>query len=172
MNDYQKKCKKLADIYLEASVTGQPIQRINCKTDGHKNVIDGPTQISDLALYRIKPKEHPMQKYIRFGLDMEFIYDAGLIVIGLLKTIDKYNYYNSVARDTPSPKCRLRPNHVHWWNGESNINPIPEGCEFRIYFKSCGWDDWIDYKASNDFVWNKGTTNDVLAFEIRYDGEN
>jgi len=63
LNDsYKNQCLALAKIYQEAGETGQPVQRRNCIDEEFKNVIDSPTQISDLTLYRVKPKNRPMEQ--------------------------------------------------------------------------------------------------------------
>ena len=65
-NDYQEKCKKLADLYLEASKIGQQFQLhvfpwIDIDSPPIKaywsDTLDSPTLNSDLSGWRLKPKE-------------------------------------------------------------------------------------------------------------------
>ena len=121
-----------------------------------------PSSESNLNEWKlvIPPKEQPMQKYIELNLDMEFTCLTNTWHIGkLTKIYDKVFTSKNNARWT---KCRLRPNHVHWWDGKSDINPIPENCEYRIYIND-GWGVWAEYAYSLTDPWEN-----ILAFEIRY----
>ncbi|RLC97830.1 MAG: hypothetical protein DRI46_12330 [Chloroflexi bacterium] len=175
MNDYQIKCLALAKIYQDAGETGQPIQRRNCMADGFKNVIDSPTQISDLALYRVKPKEHPMEKYIDLKLDMEFTsYDTfardSIKTIGMLTSIqkEKSGITFTCNKISSSYKCRLRPNHIHFWNRFAS-NPIPNNCHFRVINGDHELTNWSSSENKDTYIFSGPNARDpILAFEIKY----
>jgi len=174
MNDYQEKCLALAKIYHEAGETGQAIQRCNCVADGFKDVIDAPTQLSNLALYRVKPEERPMEKYIKLNLDMEFTSHTDFntddkIAIGKLTGFEKLESGLTFIMDElhSNYKCRLRPNHIHFWNRFAP-NPIPTNCQFRTFNRVNEWSDWRDSSDKEKYVFDGLAEKPILAFEVKY----
>ena len=132
------------------------------KTEGSPDI----TSNLDEWCVHIPLKPHPLEKYIELDLDMEFasVNSFHLPVINKLISIDDKTY-NS---DIDAEHCRLKPNHVHWWGGKSSINPIPDNCRFRVFYKnSNGFGAWADCRYSDNVNWK-----DILMFEILYTEEN
>ena len=130
-----------------------------------------PTIYSDLNEWEliIPPKENPMEKYIELGLDCEFAntHDDIWFIYKLSKICDEGYYAKS--HDKYGDRCRLRPNHIHWWDGESDINPIPDNCDFRVYLNDSGWTEIAHSVNSRNVIWHhKDVVGRVLAFEIKY----
>ena len=111
-------------------------------------------------------KQYPMEKYIELCLDMEFSNDLFKqdIILGKLLAIDE-TLPDKYMKDSAQwfKNCRLRPNNVHWWSGKSGINPIPEDCEYRIYWIDAGWSLWKPCESKQ--TWGD---KDIIEFEIRY----
>lgn len=67
--------------------------------------------------------------------------------------------------------CRLRQNHVHFWN-RNGVNPIPKDCEYRWYYTSCNkivCSEWHDSTKSTINNWScVNTERGIVSFKIRY----
>ena len=160
MNEYQEKCLAIAELYKKASETNRFFQYL-CD-DGVWRTGKVPIiEEHNIGRFRIEEK-YSLDKYIELGLDMEFWYNDDdnvpyfnkLIYIKdeIYTDINKQNWIN----------CRLRGDHIHWWGRDSKINPIPDGCIFRLY-DQLGIQNWEESAISDDVDWLY-----VLAFEIRY----
>lgn len=153
--------KQLAELIQ--AWADNPDSYFEIKGEKIRYIPGGESNLNEWELV-IPPKEHPMQKYIYLNLDMEFSDSEGFTskcFDNLTHILDKtYNYKSPLNGNFKH--CRLRPNHVHWWGSKSDINPIPEGCEYRIYIND-GWGAWVEYAYSLTIPWEN-----ILAFEIRY----
>ena len=159
---YKEKCAKLAALYQEASITGRKFQCLY--HNGYwKDAEFTPNNGNDLSMWRIKPKENTLEKYISLGLDMEFSGDGNSCIDMLICLPSSSNKFYRSNKQGSWSNCRLRPDHVHWWNGKSHINPIPEDCEYNYYLKNGKCYGWYPATQAKNHKWNN-----ILAFEIRY----
>lgn len=169
--EYKEKCAELAAIYQEASITGKKF------INKFSSDISSPNLVSKLDNWELEDDD-PMKKYISLGLDMEFSDDnfetLEEIYIGKLTNIG--DFYGKPSYRMNSRKnfyhCRLRPNHIHWWN-RADANPIPEYYSFKIFSLLGNWSVFKDSNVSKNFAWNgAGNINghSILAFLITYDG--
>jgi len=172
--DYKNKCQRLADLYSVAAISGQPFEYQWIVGTWKEQTIAYPNIYEKLEDWRVKPLPHPMEKYISLGLDMEFscvddkFNTNDSIHIGKLTGFEKLDSDDIFVADKIHKfyKCRLRPNHMHWWNGKSEDSPVPDNCKFRYYSKSMGWSQWLSNTTANNFQWAK-----ILAFKICYSGD-
>jgi len=164
--DYKNKCQRLADLYSVAAISGQPFEFRWREQTWTEQKVACPDMHEELDNWRVKPLPNPMEKYISLGLDMEFddTYTFNTdSAIGKLTSTDNDDSPYQRDNDNYYVNCRLRPNHIHWWDGKSEDSPVPDNCKFRYYSKSMGWSQWLSNTAANNFRWAK-----ILAFEIRY----
>lgn len=113
--------------------------------------------------FSYKEKVHPMQKYIKLGLDMEFcaLPHYSHPQIGKLIGIDLDGIFRK-DYEVRSKHCRLRPNHVHYIRNTDDIDPVPDNCEFRFSYET-RWTAWYNSYDSNRFEWA-----DISLIEIKY----
>ena len=180
MNTYKEHCLKLSQLFNEASETGQPIQLLS----SNGTYLDNPFGVDmDSDLYRIKPVHKPnkdeLEKYIQLKLDMEFTNHAdfntdAFLIIGKLTSIEMGSNsglpYYVVDGVCSKYRCRLRANHIHWWNRFA-INPIPKNAKFRLFNQVREWSPWYSSDQSRHYVFDGHSDHTILAFEVKY-GDN
>ena len=161
--EYKNKCQRLSDLYSVAAISGQPFEyqwKVGTWTE---QTVACPDMHEELENWRVKPLPNPMKKYISLGLDMEFTNTStfNTPILGKLKEVLSNGY---ISGGMSIKHCRLRANHIHWWNGKSEVNPIPNNCEYRTFWdEGEGWTNWEAKRFI--YSWND---NNLLAFEIRY----
>lgn len=174
MNKYQERCFALANLLTLAGETGRQIQ---CKSDGEW--VNKDITLVYINPCRIEPIPSKVARYIKLKLDMEFtnhptfLADAPKLVgklISIMCDNDKLTFTTEGNNKTQYSKCRLRPNHVHFWNRFAE-NPIPDNCEFRICNRTWEWSNWRIFNARTNYVFNGPAEKPIIAFEIRYQNE-
>lgn len=176
INDYQKRCYDIAKLFIEAGDTDQPIEHKLSEAVGW--VEKWPEPSDNINIYRIRPIPNELDKYIHNKLDMEFTSHAvfktdSTKAIGKLTSIQKEKCMITYTLNTTNSyyHCRLRPNHVHFWNRFAK-NPIPIDCEFRVCNRSLEWSNWRHHTARSNYVFNGPAEKPIIAFEVRYPDED
>lgn len=122
-----------------------------------------------LKFKEIKPakKVIDLSCIVGSGIDCEFRHDGESWAFGQLIRIERdrkfrngyLNKYGAIWG-----KCRIRQSpHVHFWGGGDKC-PLPEGLEFKIYFRDGG-----NRTVENELLlrWrHTGAVEDIIGFEI------
>ncbi len=128
-----------------------------------------PNMSSDLSLWRVAEPDYifNIKKIIDLSkcintIDMEFYRLAiGWDVIGKLNTIVPNTdrpYLRICGGQFANDRCRIRQDHIHYYNGKGN--PLPDGLSVKLYFND---KSPIKFKSQN-INWN--TLYGITGFEI------
>jgi hypothetical protein len=139
MNAQEKQAKYewLAEFYAKAAKEPQ-IQFNFIDTNGWADTNAGPHPSSNIDRYRIKPtlKVIDLTPLIGSGILCEFE-DDGDTAISPLASIILSSPYPFTGNQGLYIHCSpLMSPYIHYWRGESDKCPIPEGFEVVLHFRN------------------------------------
>ncbi len=112
----------------------------------------------------VEKKIIDLTKMVGSGVDMEFNSHDVNWNIGILEKISPLGHINhpySMLNAGVFKRCRVRQNHIHYYNGIGN--PLPDGLLVRIYFIDYDYMPPYDAK-SQDINWDD--LHYIKGFEV------
>ena len=153
MQDYKNKCKKLAELYTEASETGQPFQNNITMDGGWVDTTHSPHMVQNLNMWRVKPQETWQGKLFE---------GCPVMWDGLLRQYNNiYNFKDTNRHHYRLPTIKESPRNVWLCPHDKK----PEGFDdVRIIFRNKLNNTWDHYSCEDRY-----DSNEITAFMILED---
>jgi hypothetical protein len=171
MNEQEKqeKYEWLAEFYRQAAEGG--VIQFDSSPDGWRASNTGPTPGSfNLDHWRIKPALQviDLTPLIESGLDCEF-WDDSAMPFRVFKLWDIVEREGTRYLDTDGAvywkNCQPRMKHIHYWRGEIDKCPIPEGFEVVLHLRDGSFHSETD--ESSEWRWiNWYSPEDIIGIEF------
>ncbi len=171
MNEQEKEqALKLSALFKELHDKGTWFERCLGASSGRWGRTGGiPDMKANLSLWRVADKPVESKKIINLtkmvGSDIDMEFGKNTLVIGKLADIDEWSDHVIYSMNHKQKgwyhQCRVRQNHIHFYNGEGN--PLPDGLLVRLYFDDSRYNS-VTICPSQDINWD--SLHYIKGFEV------